>query len=110
MPSDDTPKRQTSNRGQLLRSPKPSADAPAQPLLEPAELGLTVCAGCGHRFTDGDPYHRGLARTKAGMGFYITCHPCAEVIKQDPHGALANAMVSRLENAILAAAPAAGAA
>ena len=82
----------------------------AATLLEPAEIGLTVCAGCGHRFADGDRYHRGLAETKAGMGVYITCHPCAEVIKQDPCGTLAVTMADRLEDAILAAAPARGAA
>ena len=107
MPSDYTPKRPNSTGGRQLRPTKRSADAPT---LEPAEIGLTVCAGCGHRFADGDPYHRGLAQTKAGMGFYITCHPCAEVIRQDPCGSLASAMVSRLEDAILAAAPTAGAA
>ena len=42
------------------------------------------------------------------MGFYITCHPCAEAIKRDPCGSLATNMADRLEDAILACTPAAG--
>lgn len=80
----------------------------AQPLLEPAELGLTVCAGCGHAFHDGDQYHRGLAETPAGLGLYIACAKCAAAIKRDPCGSLATTMADRLEDAILACAPVGG--
>ncbi len=82
----------------------------AQPLLEPAEIGLTVCAGCGHAFHDGDRYHRGIAETPAGLGLYIVCSTCADAIEQAPCGTLACAMTDRLEDAILAAVPAQGAA
>ena len=94
----------------MRRVTHPAAAAQSDQPIEPAELGLTRCAGCGHAFHDGDRYHRGAAQTAAGMALYIACARCAEVIKQDPCGTLASAMVDRLEDAILAAAPARGAA
>ena len=94
----------------MRRVTHPAAAAQSDQPIEPAEIGLTVCAGCGHRFTDGDRYHRGLAETKAGLALYITCHPCAEAIKRDPCGSLAVTMAGRLEDVILAGAPVGGAA
>lgn len=53
-------------------------------LLDPEELGLTHCAGCGHEFRDADPYFRGATACPAGVLLYILCRPCAEKLRHDP--------------------------
>ena len=77
-------------------------------LLEPGDIGLTHCAGCGHAFVDGEPYVRGVAAANRDVGLFIVCEPCFDEIQREPEGARAVELDERLERAALAHTPAGG--
>jgi hypothetical protein len=51
--------------------------------LEPADLGLKECAGCGKPFTSGQHYYRGAAITCVGLLAFILCMPCRREVERD---------------------------
>lgn len=81
-------------------------------LLEPGDLGLDRCARCDHELRPGEPYHRGMTRSPAGMSLYILCGPCAQHLLRDAAAAekFADGMLSTLQTATLAGMPTGGSA
>lgn len=77
--------------------------------LEPADLGLTNCAACGHHFVDGEAYLRGVTTASSvGIGLFIVCENCFQEIQREPEGSRAVALDERIERSALAHIPAAG--
>ena len=76
--------------------------------LEPGDLGLTCCAGCGHNFADGEFYFRGAVTGNLGVGFFIVCERCFNESQREPEGSRAVALDDRIERAALAHSPAGG--
>jgi hypothetical protein len=81
-------------------------------LLEPQELGLGSCAACDHAFRQGEPYHRGVARSHAAVLLYLVCERCAQHLLQDAVAAerFSDTLLETLNTAALAGMPIGGSA
>jgi hypothetical protein len=78
--------------------------------LEPEDIGLGICAACDHDFREGEPYHRGIAKSPAGVLLYILCQGCAEQMLRDTVAAekFSNTLLETLNTAALVGLPAEG--